>query len=175
MTSQASYNNNISLRSGITIYPSHEQALDKILSDLAERCPAPFILLADVSGQLVSVQGERGHNDLVALSSLVAGDLAASQEIARLTGEYKSHQLVLREGQKFNTFISEAGQHLLLFAQVAQEVPLGWARLVILEAARQVSEVIATPVEEVSTLELGLGEEKLSDLVSDALDSLWTE
>jgi hypothetical protein len=112
------------------------------------------------------------HKDLVALAPLVAL-LAASQEIARLTEEYKSYHLVLR---------GAVVQHLYLRSRAApaavcpgtHEVPLGWARLVILEAARQVAEVIATPVEEIANLELGLGEEKLSDLVGDALDALWT-
>ncbi len=174
MNHPTSYGSYISLGSGITIFPSHEKALDKILVELADRCPAPFILLAEVSGQLVSVQGERGDQDLVALASLVAGDLAASQEIARLTGEYKSYQLILREGQKFNTFISEAGRHLILFVQVARDVPLGWGRLLIQEAARQISEVLTTPAEDVDTLKLGLEGDKLSDLVEDAFDAMWT-
>ncbi|MEW5867696.1 MAG: hypothetical protein AB1894_00345 [Chloroflexota bacterium] len=174
MSSQNPWEEGVRLRGGITIYPSHEKALDRILGELVERCPAAFALLAEISGQLISIQGERGERDLIALASLAAGDLAASQEIARLTGEYKHHQLVLREGEKFNTFISESGPHLLVFVQVANEVPLGWARLLIREATRQLAKVIDHPAEEVEKLDLGLDDDKLSDLMGDALDALWT-
>ncbi|MBN1666771.1 MAG: hypothetical protein JW862_06770 [Anaerolineales bacterium] len=173
MNNLSSYDHPISLRSGTDIFPVHETALEKLLNELLEHCPAAFILLADVSGQVIMVEGQRGGMDLVALASLVAGDLAASQEIARLSGEYQSYQLILREGQKYNTFISEAGKHLLLFVQVSCQVPLGWARLLIQETARQASEVMNTPVEIVDKLDLGLDKEGLSDLFGNALDAMW--
>jgi len=163
----------IDLPSGITLYPSHDEAIDRILNELQERCPAEFILLAEVSGQILSVIGERTTVDLAALGSLVAGDLAASQEIARLTAQYENYQLILREGPKSNTFISEAGAHLVLFVRVSKEIPLGWARMLIHETSRQLAEIIATQPEDLGKLDLGLSEEKLSSLVNDDLDSIW--
>ena len=163
----------LNLRVGATIFPSQDQAIERVLVDLKEHCPAQFILVADVSGQLVSTQGERGPADLVALSALIAGDLAASQEIARLTGQYQSHQLVLREGQMSSTFLVEAGRFLVLFVRVSSEVPLGWARLMILEAGRQIGEIMAAPPDLVEEMHLDLGEKNLSDAVGDLLDSMW--
>jgi hypothetical protein len=100
--------------------------------------------------------------------------MAASQEIARMTGQYQSCQMVLREGPKVNTFISEAGPYLLLLTQVSSEVPLGWARLLIREAGQQVAKIVSTPPEIVPDLKLGgLGEGNLSTSIDDALDSMW--
>jgi len=163
----------IDLPSGITLYPSHDKAIDRVLNDLMQKSPAQFILLAEASGQILSALGERTTADLVALSSLVAGDLAASQEIARLTDQYQNYQLILREGPQTNTFITEAGQHLVLFVRVSKEVPLGWARLLIHEASRQLADIVTTLPEEVEKLDLGLSEEKLSSLVDGGLDSIW--
>jgi hypothetical protein len=109
----------------------------------------------------------------VALGSLVAGDLAASQEIARLTDQYENYQLILREGPKANTFICEAGSHLVLFVRVDKEVPIGWARLLIHETSRQLAEVVAAPPAEVAKLDLGLDDDKLSAMFGDGLDSIW--
>jgi hypothetical protein len=102
---------------------------------------------------------------------LVAEDLAAGQEIGRITGEYKSCQLALREGEKYNTFIAEAGLFLVVFILLAREVPLGWARMLIQEAARHIAEIISTPSDEISNLKIGLDDENLQNIIGDAFDT----
>lgn len=168
------------LRSGLILYPDQQQAIEKILIDLIQQTPAHFVLVADVTGQVVSTRGEQESANLVALGSLVAGDLAASHEIARLTGQYQDHQMVLREGQTTHTFICEAGHHLALLVQVANETPLGWARVVIRQAARRLTDITTkAPVEgdqrNIASSESSLGQEDLSDLFSEALDDLLLE
>ncbi len=163
----------LDLPSGITLYPSQDEAIDRLLNAFLQRCPAEFAMLAESSGQILSVLGDRTTGDLAALGSLVAGDLAASQEIARLTGQYQNFQLILREGPKANSFIAEAGPHLVLFVRVSKEVPLGWARLLIHETSRQVGEIVSTRPDDVARLDLGLSDEKIAGLVGSGLDSLW--
>jgi predicted regulator of Ras-like GTPase activity (Roadblock/LC7/MglB family) len=169
------------LRSGITIYPSQDKAIDQLITGLIQKVPAHFVLLVDVTGQVILAKGEQGKIDLVALGSLVAGDLAASQEIARLTGEYQDYQMVLREGHTMHTFIVEAGIHLALLVQISNDVPLGWARMLIQQAAQQLADLLSEPVVKTGQLDTSallsaaFGEEELSDLFSDALDELWSE
>ena len=164
----------LNLRIGITIYASQKRAIKKVLSELEERCPTEQILLADVSELLISIKGKRGESDPTALASLVAGDLAASQEIARMTNQYQSCQLILREGQKTNSFIAEVGPYLVLFAQVSTEVPLGWARMLILEASSRIVEIISSRPQITQKPEYGLGELKIVNAVDDTFDNLWT-
>jgi predicted regulator of Ras-like GTPase activity (Roadblock/LC7/MglB family) len=164
------------LHNGLTIFPAQDQALDRVLIDLVQNIPAHFALLTDRSGQIVSFRGDRGRIDLVALGALVAGDLAASQAIAQITNEYSDYQMVLRQGQHNNAFLTEAGQHLILLAQVAAEVPLGWARVLVVEAARQLDIILSTPPElgEETTPKPELEQSDLTDLFSQALDSMWS-
>ncbi len=175
----------LQLRSGLTIYPSQDRAIDALLGELAAKAPARFILLADISGQIISVRGDRSQvSEPVALGSLVAGDLAASREIARLLGEYRSYQMVLREGDSGHTFIVEAGPYMVMLIQVSSDVPLGWARMVIRKAAEQLATIVDTLPEELKNqpqetrqaLEeaLNAGGEEISDLFGDALNSLWS-
>ena len=166
-----------SLRCGLTVYPKQDQAIDQALEGLFQRCPAQFILLADQSGQLMTVHGDRGKMDIVGLASLVAADIAASQEIARMSGQYDTCQLVVREGQRAHLFITECGKHLVLFVQISQDVPLGWARMLILQTAAQLAEVVAqqpSDIEKDLRLELGVPE-TLNDLFGDAFDAVWPE
>lgn len=167
------------LRSGLILHPDQQQAIDKVMINLAQQIATHFLLLVDVSGQVVTSYGEQSQIDLTALGSLVAGDLAASHEIARLTSQYQPDQLILREGQTTHTFTCEAGYHLALLVQVSRETPLGWARIVIRKAAHELANIAENPPkpnkEQDSATELPALEEELSDLFDDALDDLWVE
>jgi predicted regulator of Ras-like GTPase activity (Roadblock/LC7/MglB family) len=150
--------------------------MEQLLTRLGQEIPAHFLLLTDVTGQIVSARGGQGQTDLVALGSLVAGDLAASQEIARLTGQYDTCQIILRQGQAMHTFIAEAGEYLALLIQVSADTPLGWARLLIQEAARRLANIAAAPAE-TARLEpvFAVDQNSLPDLFSEALDEIWKE
>ncbi len=162
------------LRSGLVLFPAHYKAIEQILGDLVQKTPAQLVFLTDVTGQVILARGDQSRVDLVALGSLIAGDLAASQEIARLTGQYQSCQLILREGEGTFTFISEAGHYLALFVQVPAEVPLGWARMLIRKSAGYLGELMGMPAPEVEPFELNR-QEDLSGLFDQALDDLWAE
>ena len=174
----------LQLRSGLTIYPSQDRAIDTVLSAMAEKIPARFILLADISGQIISVRGDRSQvSEPVALGSLVAGDLAASREIARLLGEYRSYQMILREGDAHHTFIIEAGPYMVMLVQISRDVPLGWARIIIQKSAEQLAAIVEATPEELKnepttpqpSLSDALGGEDVAGLFGEALDSLWGE
>lgn len=165
------------LRSGLTIFPEHYKIIDQLLANLVQKIPARFVVLTDVSGQLISSRGDQDRINLVALGSLIAGDLAASQEIARLTGEYQDYQMILREGRMSHTLITEASHHLALLAQIPGDVPLGWARMMIRETAHQLAKILEEPLEPIESLEPEsiLTEEELTNLFDNALDDLWLE
>lgn len=176
--------NPIRLRSGLSLTGKQADAIFEVLSQTLQHIPARFILVSDVSGQVVGALGDYNKANLLAISSLMVGDLAASQEIARLTGEYHDQQIVLREGKKARTLIAEAGNYLAIFVQVSNEVPLGWARINVLQMAQHLTqieqEVEATnePAAPTSApmLDLGLPEgDDLSDLFDSALDEIWQE
>ena len=164
----------------LTLYPQQQQAIEKLLGNLVQQVPAQFILLADITGQVISTHGDHHGADLTALGALVVGDLAASHEIARLTGQYQADQMVFREGQTINSFTCGAGLELALLIQVSTNTPLGWARMLIRKAAAELSTIVANPPEQLESdlfpqESLLQQEEDLTDLFSDALDNLWRD
>ncbi len=163
----------LNIRVGLTIYPSQDKAIEQALLLLKDRCPAQFILLADSSGQLISIQGERGSLDVVALSALVAGDVAASHEIAAMTNQLDSCQMVLREGKKSSSFTCEAGKYMVLFVQIPGETPLGWARILIRETAEKIAEIVDRLPDPEDHLAAGLNDMPLDASLDSAIDSLW--
>jgi predicted regulator of Ras-like GTPase activity (Roadblock/LC7/MglB family) len=163
------------LQNGLTLYPKHDQAIDEVLGELEKLCKTRLILLTDTSGQLISMHGTRGEASVISLGSLAAGDLAASQEIARLTGELDRSQIIIREGTSVFTFITAVGREMVLFVQTWRETPPGWSRLLILKAARKLEEVISVSVGEVQKIDLDLGAPDAGDRISSSLDTMWTE
>ncbi len=166
-----------SLRNGLTIFPAQDAAFECVLNDLIQKIPARFALLTDTSGLLISFRGERNKMDLVALGSLVASDLAASQAVAEITGERADYQLVLRQGQTHNLLLVGAGRQLVLLVQASTEVPVGWSRMLVLDAARQLQAILEMPplpeepLPDAPVLEQG----DLTDLFSEALDGMWSD
>lgn len=173
------------LRSGLILHTNQQALIEESLAKLVRELPAQFVLLADITGQIVSTKGEYNKKNLVSLGSLVAGDLAASQEIARLTSQFQNYQLVLREGETSHIFICEASDNLALLVQISNEIPLGWARIAIRKVAETLNDITSNPPETNNsamgkttsmTLEddFILDEENLASL-ENALDDLWLE
>lgn len=165
--------NKSKLRGGFTIFSSQETALEELAGELDKKTQAIFIMITDTAGQPILQRGSLDKKKLLSLGSLIAGDLAASQETARMVGQYESYQLILREGMESNLFISEIGNELILLCIVPTRTPLGWARLLVKETAKLIAEIIKTPESELESLDIGLDEEKLAELYSDSLNSIW--
>ena len=165
----------INFRGGFSLSAGQGARIEERLDELLAAIPARLIILVDVSGQLVTTAGEVKKSDTDALGSLIAGDLAASQEIARMTGEVQNFQTILREGQRSHIVISEAGDYLILLVQFAKDVPLGWARKMIQIASQEIGEMVMRPVEDDPQPQLSdhLDHDGLTGLFSDALDDLW--
>jgi predicted regulator of Ras-like GTPase activity (Roadblock/LC7/MglB family) len=166
----------LNLRGNLVLYPPQLQKIDQLLDQLIEKLPARLALLTQTSGQMVAFRAASGgaqNVDSHALGALIAGDLAASREIARVTGTYEECQLVLRQGQQVHTLIAEVGNEFALLVQVNSQTPLGWARMVTLDIARQLAQAvqpITPPASEWSDTD-----QDLSHLIGDSLDSIWTE
>lgn len=162
-----------SFRSGLILTLDQLQGINKFLTKLLETIPAKYILLVDNSGQIVQNQGDFGGADTAILGSLIAADLAASQEIARLSGEYQDFQMILREGEKTQIIISEAGKSLTFLVSFRKEIPLGWARKLIQKVAQEIANISEQAIESKPDLETDTTKGDLPDLFTDALDQIW--
>jgi predicted regulator of Ras-like GTPase activity (Roadblock/LC7/MglB family) len=158
---------------GIVVSPEQIYEINQILSELMEECPAQLALLIDQNGSVLSYQGENQSIDLVVLAALVAGDLCASQEIARLTGQYQKFQLIIREGELSNTILSEAGDQIVIYLQVSKVSPLGWVRLRLMDACKKLRKIEFKVPEKFSMASDTKDGNDLTTLTDDALDAMW--
>jgi predicted regulator of Ras-like GTPase activity (Roadblock/LC7/MglB family) len=168
----------IKLRSGFSLSVHQISLIEADLRHLYELIPAKYILLVDTSGQYVTSVGEKGGVDPAIMGSLIAADLAASQEIARLTEEYQDYQMVLREGKKTHIIITEAGKQLILLVLFTKETPLGWARKLIQKSSATIFEFTNIPqptIKRIRSSEDTNSGGDLPELFNNALDQIWKE
>lgn len=176
MTDQPITQENKKFRSGLILSKDQCGKIEKKLRSLLDMVPAKFVILVDTSGQLVTIIGDHNGVDPSVLGSLIAADLAASQEIARLTGSLQDFQMVMREGEKNHIAICEAGKDLLFLVLFSKVVPLGWARKLIQRCAQEVGAISAmppSPADESPDKDEEKGD--LPDLFNTALDEIWKD
>jgi predicted regulator of Ras-like GTPase activity (Roadblock/LC7/MglB family) len=161
------------LRGGFTIYTGQEKAIQDLINDLAKRTLSTLIMVTDTAGEPIQPVGDLEGKKRLALGSLLAGDLAASQETAKIIGQYNTYQLIIREGVESNLFISEAGKQLILMCVIPARTPLGWSRLLVKETSKQIAAIASTSEDQIDSLELGLDDELMADKYGDSLSSIW--
>jgi predicted regulator of Ras-like GTPase activity (Roadblock/LC7/MglB family) len=154
-------------------YEDQIQVIEKIVNHLLVSCPASFALVTQTTGEIVWTEGETRPESVETLAAVVAGSIVTSQAVAHMMGERQSEYLLVHEGQQTSYLTQTAGEHLILFVQVDCQVPLGWARLAVQLASRQIAEVIsaAAPAPQVHDL---LPPDFAGQVVDD-LNALWLE
>ncbi|WP_018112226.1 roadblock/LC7 domain-containing protein [Thermus igniterrae] len=85
---------------------------------------------------------------LDSLATLVAGNAAATQALAKLLGEVRFQELV-HQGERMGLYVDEAGEHALLLLVFDENAPLGKVKLYGKRAAealaRLAEEALANP------------------------------
>jgi predicted regulator of Ras-like GTPase activity (Roadblock/LC7/MglB family) len=103
--------------------------ITKVLSELAVKTKASTILLADISGQMITQRGNTDEINTAILSALAASDFAATSEMAKLVGEDAKFKLLFHEGEKRNVYLSNVGDNFFLVVVFDVSVTLGLVRI----------------------------------------------
>ena len=118
--------------------------IEQILADLRREAEAECILLADVSGQLISVEGRMQEIDPVLVAALAAGDVAAMAELTHHIGEESYHGSFLHEGESKSIYLFSVANSFILVVIFSADTPIGLVRLVGGRAAARLYALSAT-------------------------------
>jgi predicted regulator of Ras-like GTPase activity (Roadblock/LC7/MglB family) len=116
--------------------------IEAYLERLLHRSRALCVLLADISGQLISENGRKEGLDTVALAALAASNMAATVEMAKQIGETASFSYLFHEGQKRHIYISAVGQTFLLVIIFDEMTQIGLVRIFAKLAAKELLQVV---------------------------------
>ena len=95
------------------MYEEEFQQIRGILQKLKDDANAKMVFLVDKNGQQIAYNGDINNLDTTSLASLTAGNVAATDGLARLIGE-KEFSVLFHEGERDNIHISIVGRRVSL-------------------------------------------------------------
>jgi predicted regulator of Ras-like GTPase activity (Roadblock/LC7/MglB family) len=143
--------------------------IDSCIERLLHRSRALCVLLADISGQLISERGSKEGLDTVGLAALAASNMAATAEMARQIGETASFPYLFHEGQGRHIYISAVGRTSILIVVFDEMTQIGLVRIFAKLAVRELLQVVPTLepwLEEVSAVV----DREFGDALAEGLD-----
>src|SRR5881394_2897228 len=120
----------------LIMYDEEFQLIKEIISRLRLDANAKVVFLVDKNGQQIAANGDLESVDTTSLASLTAGNVAATDGLARLIGE-KEFSILFHEGEKDNIHISIVGQRVILVVIFDDRSSLGLVRLRVRKASME--------------------------------------
>ncbi len=125
------------MNQGIHIPEEMLERIDYILAHLAEKAHTDSIVLADISGQVISLQGIMDEGTPAVVAALAAGDVAAMAELSSRIGEQDPHGSFFHEGETKSIYLHNIQGSFILIVIFRAETPIGLVRLFAKRAVEQ--------------------------------------
>lgn len=133
------------MASDLVIYQEEYEQLESVLRRLRGDSNARAIFLIDKNGQQIAAAGELDQFDTTSLASLTAGNVAATDGLAKLIGE-REFSVLFHEGQQDHIHISIVGRRAILLVIFDDRSSLGLVRLRVKRASSEMEEVFESMV-----------------------------
>ena len=129
----------------LVMYEEELRQINRICDVLHRDSNAKAVLVIDKNGQAIAQAGDVQELDVTSLSSLTAGNVAATGGIAQLLAE-KEFAGQFHEGEKTHVHISIVGQRVILLVLFDERSSLGLVRLRVRKASSELVGVLETLV-----------------------------
>jgi predicted regulator of Ras-like GTPase activity (Roadblock/LC7/MglB family) len=124
----------------LVLYDEEFQKIKESLNRLASDANANVVFLVDKNGQQIAAVGDLQSLDTTSLASLTAGNVAATDGLARLIGE-REFSILFHEGEKDNIHISIVAQRVILVVIFDERTSLGLVRLRVRRAMSELEKI----------------------------------
>ena len=125
------------MKQGLHIPEEMLERIDYVLAHLAEKAHTDSIVLADISGQVISLQGIMDKGTPAVVAALAAGDVAAMAELSSRIGEQDPHGSFFHEGETKSIYLHNIAGSFILIVIFRSETPIGLVRLFAKRAVEQ--------------------------------------
>jgi predicted regulator of Ras-like GTPase activity (Roadblock/LC7/MglB family) len=158
------------------MYEEEYQQITEILARLQHDSNAKFVFLVDKNGQQIANHGDMRGVDATSLASLTAGNVAATDGLAKLIGE-KEFSILFHEGERDNIHISLVAQRVILVVIFDEKSSLGLVRLRVKKASQELERTFEVIVEKAETERGAAGqfESPFAEITDEDIDSLFSE
>src|SRR5206468_5048356 len=158
----------------IVMYEEEFNQIKQIISKLRVDANAKIVFLVDKNGQQIAAQGDIESVDTTSLASLTAGNVAATDGLARLIGE-KEFTILFHEGEKDNIHISIVGGRVILVVIFDERSSLGLVRLRVRKASMELEKVFQDLLKKVEIEKSSVGgfESPFAEITDEDIDNLF--
>jgi len=157
----------------LVMYEEEFDRINSVLGRLWVDANAKIVFLVDKNGQQIAAKGDLDKVDTTSLASLTAGNVAATDGLARLIGE-KEFSILFHEGERDNIHISIVAQRLILVVIFDERSSLGLVRLRVRKSAAEIEEILnqmATKAAESGAAPAS----PFAEITDDDIDALFSE
>ena len=161
----------------LVMYQEEFQRLEEALKRLRQEANARAVFLIDKNGQQIAASGETWEFDTTSLASLTAGNVAATDGLAKLIGE-REFSVLFHEGQRDHIHISIVAKRAILLVIFDERSSLGLVRLRVKKASQELSDVFARIMSKVEKEKAAAGsafESPFAEITDEDIDSLFSE
>ncbi|MCX7829949.1 MAG: roadblock/LC7 domain-containing protein [Acidobacteria bacterium] len=130
----------------LIMYEEEFQKIKDVISKLRVDANANVVFLVDKNGQQIAATGDIESLDTTSLASLTAGNVAATDGLAKLIGE-KEFSVLFHEGEKDNIHISIVGGRVILVVIFDERSSLGLVRLRVKRCSEDLTKIFDQIVE----------------------------
>ncbi|PWB67609.1 MAG: dynein regulation protein LC7 [Holophagae bacterium] len=156
------------------MYQEEFDRISHVLNRLKVDANAKIVFLVDKNGQQIAGAGEIDLVDTTSLASLTAGNVAATDGLARLIGE-REFTILFHEGRKDNIHISIVGQRLILVVIFDERSSLGLVRLRVRKASTSVERILNEMEEKAQRVGAGDAASPFAEITDEDIDALFSE
>src|ERR1017187_8520251 len=122
--------------SDFILFDEEFHQLKDVIGRLKADAQAKVVFIVDKNGQQIAAMGDMESLDATSLASLTAGNVAATDGLAKLIGE-KEFSILFHEGERDNIHISLVAQRVILVVIFDERSSLGLVRLRVKKASTE--------------------------------------
>ncbi len=155
----------------IVMFEEEQRQIQTICDRLQRDSNSIAILVINKDGQEIARSGTTEHLDVTSLSSLFAGNVAATGGIAKLMNE-KEFSGQFHEGERTNIHISLVAQRAILVVLFDARSSLGLVRLRVKKAGEELTKVFDQLIKKMAS---GNSAPVLGEISDDDIDNLFND
>ena len=159
----------------LVMYQEEFQRLEEALRRLRQDANGKAVFLIDKNGQQIASAGEISTFDSTSLASLTAGNVAATDGLAKLIGE-REFSVLFHEGQRDHIHISIVAKRAILLVIFDERSSLGLVRLRVKRATGDMERIFDTMLQKSTADASGPAQASpFAEITDDDIDALFSE
>ena len=157
------------------VYEEEFERLEQALRRLRYDANAKAVFLIDKNGQQIAAAGDVDEFDTTSLASLTAGNVAATDGLAKLIGE-REFSVLFHEGQRDHIHISIVARRAILLVIFDERSSLGLVRLRVKRASVEMDEIFEDMTRKEGSGPSGqVQSSPFAEITDEDIDSLFSE